>query len=37
VRRANALASPLKRLLARLQVARYFGARTLRLRWALPG
>jgi glycosyltransferase involved in cell wall biosynthesis len=37
VRRANALASPAKRLLARLQVARYFGARTLRLRWGLPG
>jgi glycosyltransferase involved in cell wall biosynthesis len=37
VRRANALASPIKRLLARLQVARYFGARTLRLRWGLPG
>jgi glycosyltransferase involved in cell wall biosynthesis len=36
VRRANALASPGKRLLARLQVARYFGSRTLRLRWGMP-
>jgi glycosyltransferase involved in cell wall biosynthesis len=36
VRRANALASPGKRLLARLQVARFFGARTLRLGWDLP-
>jgi glycosyltransferase involved in cell wall biosynthesis len=36
VRRANALASPVKRLLARLQVARYFGWRSLRLAWQLP-
>jgi glycosyltransferase involved in cell wall biosynthesis len=36
VRRANALASPGQRLLARLQVARYFGSRTLRLGWGMP-
>jgi glycosyltransferase involved in cell wall biosynthesis len=36
VRRANVVASPLRRLRARLQVARSFGLRTLRLGWRLP-
>ena len=36
VRRANAIAPPLRRLQARIQVARAFGLQTLRLRWDLP-
>jgi glycosyltransferase involved in cell wall biosynthesis len=36
VRRANVIASPFRRLRARLQVARAFGLRSLRLGWRLP-
>ena len=36
VRRANAIASPLRRLRARLAVATHFGVRTLRQPWSLP-
>ena len=36
VHRANAIASPLRRLRARLQVARFFGLRSLRAGWAPP-
>ena len=36
VRRANAIASPLRRFRARLQVARFFGLGSLRAGWGMP-
>ncbi len=36
VRRANSIASPLRRAAARVQIGRYFGYRTLRMGWRQP-